>query len=276
MSTDSRPAAFFQLLDYVEAELGFATSYYDDAYLDRRVSSRMRRSGAEDYAEYHELLRSDEDERTALLDAFSVNVTSFFRNPEVWEEIRSVLRALSAEHDRPAVWSAACSDGREPYSLAMLSLDDPEVEADRVAITATDIDPEILAAAREGVYENTRTTDIGEQLAPLDDYERYVERDGERFSVTDPVKELVSFESHDLINGDPKSNFDLVVCRNLFIYIDTEHKLPILETVSKSLSRGGYLVIGKTETLPEPLKPAFEPVVRRLRIYKKTGNVRLD
>ncbi|NEU56477.1 protein-glutamate O-methyltransferase CheR [Halorussus sp. MSC15.2] len=265
--------AFEELLDYVESELGFATSYYDDAYLDRRVSSRMRRSDTDDYAEYHDLLSGDEREQEALLDAFSVNVTSFFRNPEVWEEMRSVIRALSEERSRIRLWSAACSDGREPYSMSMLALDDPEVDDSRIRITATDIDREILAAARQGVYENTRTTDIGEQLAPLDEYERYVERDGDQFAVADAVKELVSFERHDLINGDPKSNFDLVVCRNLFIYIDTEHKLPILETVSKSLSEGGYLVIGKTETLPELLKPAFEPIARRLRIYRKIDSI---
>jgi len=276
VSSDSYPASFDRLLDYVEAELGFATSYYDDAYLDRRVSSRIRRTGADDYAAYLDLLREDDDEQTALLDAFSVNVTSFFRNPEVWEEIRSVLRSLATERSRPSLWSAACSDGREPYSLAMLALDDPEIEADRVGITATDIDREILAAAREGVYESTRTTDVGEQLAPLDDYERYVEREDGQFAVSEAVKRLVSFERHDLINGDPKSGFDLVTCRNLFIYIDTEHKLPILETVSKSLSRDGYLVIGKTETLPEALKTAFEPVDRRLRIYKKTDVISIE
>ncbi|PSQ46374.1 chemotaxis protein CheR [Halobacteriales archaeon SW_6_65_15] len=274
MSTD--PLAFDHLLEYVESELDFVTSYYDDAYLDRRISSRMRRTDTEEYEAYLELLRTDEAEQTALLDAFSVNVTSFFRNPEVWEEIRSVLRTLSAERDRVRLWSAACSDGREPYSLAMLALDDPEVDASRVEITATDIDREILAAARQGVYRSTRTTDIGEQLAPLDEYERYVERDGDQFAVADPVKELVSFERHDLISGDPKSDFDLVVCRNLFIYIDAEHKLPILETVSNSLSASGYLVIGKTETLPDSLKPAFEPRARRLRIYKKADDTSLQ
>jgi chemotaxis protein methyltransferase CheR len=274
MSSESE--AFENLLEYVESELNFATSYYDDSYLDRRVSSRIRRTNTEGYGTYHDLLREDESEQEALLDAFSVNVTSFFRNPEVWEEIRSVLRTLSAECDRVRLWSAACSDGREPYSLSMLALDDPEVDDERVEITATDIDREILAAARQGVYQSTRTTDIGEQLAPLDEFERYVERDGDQFSVTDPVKDLVSFERHDLINGDPKSNFDLVVCRNLFIYIDTEHKLPILETVSKSLSKSGYLVIGKTETLPDVLKPGFEPIARRLRIYRKTENISIQ
>ena len=272
MSAEDREA-FDRLLRYVEDELDFATSYYDDSYLDRRVSSRMRRTDADDHAEYHALLQEGEREQEALLDAFSVNVTSFFRNAEVWAEVRSVLRSLTADRRRVRLWSAACSDGREPYSLAMLALDDPEIDESAVEITATDIDREILAVARNGVYESTRTTDVAEQLAPLRDSERYVERDDDRFEVTDAVTDLVSFERHDLINGDPKSDFDLVVCRNLFIYIDAEHKRPMLETVSKSLRDGGYLVIGKTETLPESLKPAFDPVARRLRIYKKTDSV---
>lgn len=272
----SESESFERLLEYVESELGFATSYYDDSYLDRRVSSRIRRTDVGGYEGYLDLLREDEREQDALLDAFSVNVTSFFRNPEVWEEIRTVLRRLSAERDRLRLWSAACSDGREPYSLAMLVLDDDEVDSDRVEITATDIDEEILSRARRGVYENTRTTDIGEQLAPLDEYERYVERTDDTFAVTDPVKDLVTFERHDLINGDPKSGFDLVVCRNLFIYIDPDYKLPILETVSKSLSKSGYLVIGKTETLPESLKSSFESHARRLRIYRKYDNISIQ
>ena len=264
---------FHRLVTYVEDEMGFATSYYDDAYLDRRVSSRMRRAGAEDYLEYLDLLREDDDERAALLDAFSVNVTSFFRNPDVWEEVRSVLHALAEDRTRLRLWSAACSDGREPYSLAMLVLDDSKIDARSVDITATDIDREILAAARRGVYESTRTTDIGEQLVPLSEYERFIERDGDRFAVTDPVKDLVTFERHDLISGEPKANFDFVICRNLFIYIDAEHKQPILETVTRSLRKGGYLVIGKTETLPEAVKSVFEPVARRLRIYKKVDTI---
>ncbi|WP_132059371.1 CheR family methyltransferase [Halorussus amylolyticus] len=272
----SDDAAFERLLRYVEDELGFVTSYYDDSYLDRRVSSRMRRTDADDYEEYDAILRDDDREAEALLDALSVNVTSFFRNPDVWEEVRSVLRSLSENNRRVRLWSAACSDGREPYSLAMLALDDPEVDESKIEITATDIDREILAAARQGVYRSTRTTDICEQLSPLADSGRYVEQDDDQFAVTDAVKDLVRFERHDLISGDPKSDFDLVVCRNLFIYIDAEHKLPILETVSKSLRDGGYLVIGKTETLPELLKPAFDPVARRLRIYRKTDSVSVE
>lgn len=259
--------AFDDVLTYVEAELGFATSHYDSSYLDRRVSSRMRRTDADEHDEYLALLEEDTGERERLLDALSVNVTSFFRNPDVWTELRGVLATLDDEGP-VKLWSAACSDGREPYSLAMLALDQG-LSPRNFEVIATDIDEEVLEVARNGVYHSTRTTDIDEQLGPIDDYDRFVEQEEDRFVVAERVRDQVEFERHDLINDEPKANVDLVSCRNLFIYINAEHKLPMLRTITRSLRVGGYLVIGKTETLPEKLKPEYDAVDKRLRIYKK-------
>lgn len=263
-------SSFETLLSYIESELDFATSHYDASYLDRRVSSRMRRTGIENHARYRKRLEADPEERVALLDALSVNVTSFFRNPDVWTEVRGVLRSLTESNRRVKLWSAACSDGREPYSLALLALTDPEIDETKVRITATDIDREVLAKARSGVYRSTRTTNIAEQLEPLDGYEQFVQQDDTEFRVSKRVKRMVEFERHDLIHGRSKSDFDFVSCRNLFIYINTEHKLPMLRTITDSLRTGGYLVIGKTETLPDVLKEKYEPIDKRLRIYKKS------
>ena len=258
-----------QISEFVEEELGFTSSYYDDAYLKRRISARLRRTRSESYREYLALLREDEDEQAALLDALSVNVTSFFRNPEVWEQVREILRSLTDEHSRVRLWSAACSDGREPYTIAMLALSDPEIDASRLAITATDIDEAILEVARRGVYQSTQTTSIDEELSELVGYEQYVDIDDGTFTLRKEVTDLVTFENHDLISSRPKSNFDLVSCRNLFIYIGSEYKFPILRTVERSLNDRGYLVIGKTETLPEQIRPDFEPIDKRQRIYRK-------
>jgi chemotaxis protein methyltransferase CheR len=115
--------AFDELLAFVESSLSFATSSYNRSYLDRRISARMRRRDVEEYGVYQKLLRADGEEREALLNALSVNVTSFFRNPEVWEGLREIIAELN-EGRRTRIWSAACSDGREAYSAAMLALDD--------------------------------------------------------------------------------------------------------------------------------------------------------
>ena len=259
---------FQDLLSYVERETEFATSYYDDAYLDRRISARMRRCDADSYAEYLDVLGEDDGERAELLDTLSVNVTEFFRDRKVWSGLEDVLTD-HADGSGVSVWSAACADGREPYSLAMLALD-AGLAPWQVDILATDIDRDALARARAGRYRSTRTADIRDQLDFLDEPMEYVERDGEHgFVVADHVRDLVTFERHDLITDDPKSGFDLVCCRNVCIYIDKQYKRPILDTVSASLRPDGHLVLGQTETLPSGVKERFEAADTRIRIYRR-------
>ena len=260
---------FRQLLGYIESELEFQSDFYNDAYLDRRITARMRRTDSDSYREYQRLLERDEGEHGELLDSLSINVTGFFRNPEAWEHLRPVLRALTDEHRSVKLWNAPCADGREPYSAAMLALDDPEIDANRISILGTDINADVLHEARAGTYETSKTTDIEEELEPLDDYDTYIARDDDSFTVRDSVKSMVEFEQHDLIRGEPKRDFDLVFCRNLLIYIDAEYKVPIFETIRDSLREGGYLMIGMTETLPAACRDSFEAVDKRHRIYRK-------
>jgi len=260
---------FEELLAFIERELDFESDFYNDAYLDRRITARMRRTNSEEYGEYQQLLTDNDEEQEALLDSLSINVTGFFRNPDAWEKLRLVLRELTADSRRVRIWSAPCADGREPYSVAMLALDDDEIRERRVDILGTDINAEILAAARAGVYETSQTSDIAEELEPLDDSARYVDRDDDRFTVRDNVKELVTFEQHDLIRGESKSEFDLVLCRNLLIYIDSSYKVPIFRTIRGSLRAGGYLMIGMTETLPTECRDDFEPAHKQQRIYRR-------
>ena len=180
-----------------------------------------------------------------------------------------MLRELTSENRRVRIWSAPCADGREPYSLAMLAKDDDEITDRRVEITGTDINRDILREARAGVYETSQTTDIEEELEPLDDYGAYIDQADDQFTVRDEIKEMVTFERHDLIRGEPKRDFDLVLCRNLLIYIDPSFKVPIFETIRGSLREHGYLMIGMTETLPRECRESFESVYKRQRIYQR-------
>jgi chemotaxis protein methyltransferase CheR len=262
--------AFYDLLEYIERELDFESGFYNDAYLDRRVKARMRRTGTDDYRSYLRRLEDDPDEQDDLLDSLSINVTGFFRNPDAWESLRAVLRDLTAGGDRVRVWNAPCADGREPYSVAMLALDDEDIDARRLQILGTDINADILRVAREGRYETTKTTDIAEELAPLSSIDPYVERTGDAFAVRDRVRDLVEFERHDLIRGADKRDFDLVCCRNFLIYIDADYKVPIFDTITASLVDRGYLMIGMTETLPSEFRNRYDPVAKKHRIYRRT------
>ena len=261
---------FQRLLGFIEAEMDFESGFYNNAYLDRRITARMRRTDTDSYQSYKQLLQREDDEREALLDSLSINVTGFFRNPEAWEALRPVLRDLTANNRTVRLWSAPSADGREPYSAAMLALDDTDIDARKVEILGTDINADILEAARKATYETSHTTDIAEELAPLDDYAQYVEEEGNTFRVKETVTEMVTFEQHDLIRGRAKRDFDLVFCRNLLIYIDSEFKVPIFETIRDSLKQGGYLMIGMTETLPAACRDAFEPVDKQHRIYRRS------
>jgi chemotaxis protein methyltransferase CheR len=196
--------AFNDLLEYIQAEMDFESGFYNDAYLDRRITARMRRTDHDDYSEYKQLLQRDDDEQEALLDSLSINVTGFFRNPEAWEKLRGVLAELTDTNRRVRIWSAPCADGREPYSVAMLAMDDDDITDRNVEITGTDINPDILEEARSGVYETSQTSDIESELAPLSDFSTYVDQQEDCFAVRDSVKNKVSFEQHDLIRGDPK------------------------------------------------------------------------
>ncbi len=262
---------FDAVIDHIENEVPFEPGYYNESYLGRRISARMQRRDVDTHEAYLSILEEDPSERDELLDALTINVTEFFRDPDVWRDLRPVLRELTDDRRRVTAWSAPCADGREPYSLAMVADDDPEVRERRIETLATDISDDAIAAARAGVYETTRTTDIADELSPLDDYTRYVRRDGDRFRVRDRIRDRVEFDTHDLIRDDPRAGVDLLFCRNLLIYIDAEYKSPLFETLERSLREDGYLVVGKTESIPPDRRSSFDPVAKRSRIYQYTG-----
>ena len=261
--------AFDGVLRQIDDSVPFEPGYYNEAYLDRRITARMRRRGTESHREYRRLLREEADEREALMDALTINVTEFFRNPEMWGVMRDVLRELTDEKRRVRVWSAPCADGREAYSLAMLACDDGAIDESRVEVLASDISAEALDHARKGVYHTTRTTDIAEELEPLSDPNRYVDREDDEFRVREAPRRLVTFDTHDLISDGSRGPFDVVLCRNLLIYIDADHKGSLFDTLEASLVSGGVLVVGMTESVPPDRSDGYEPIDKRRRVFRR-------
>ncbi|GAB6879667.1 protein-glutamate O-methyltransferase CheR [Halorubrum gandharaense] len=263
-------AAFEGVLRQIDDTVPFEPGYYNESYLDRRITARMRRRGTETHGEYERLLREEADEREALMDALTINVTEFFRNPKMWEVLREELRRLTDEQRRVRVWSAPCADGREPYSLAMLACDDDRIDESRIEIVASDISEEALDHARDGVYHTTRTTDIAEELDLLDDPQQFVERDEDSFRVRSAPRRLVSFETHDLIRDGARGPFHVVLCRNLLIYIDADHKGALFDTLGASLVEDGVLVVGMTESVPPSRTDAYDPIDKRRRVFRRS------
>ncbi len=261
---------FRKLTQFIEEELDFSVSYYNEEYLKRRIKSRIRRNDCIGVKDYLQCVKNDYEEQSDLLHSFSINVTGFFRNEKVWEKIQEILRKETQGKDTFRVWSAGCADGREPYSIALLALTDPDINEDAVEVVGTDINDRALAKARKGIYHKTITNDIENQLEFLPSTE-YITWNGKDVELDQDVKDLVTFEEHDLIRNKPLHKYDLILCRNVFIYLKREHEKDILETLTSATYNGGYVIIGKAETLPKSLNPLFDPIDSSLRVYKYTG-----
>lgn len=262
-------AAYGALFERLERERGFRGSLYRQKCLRRRVAVRMRARGAHDVGHYSALLDTDPSEYDHLLSALTINVSKFFRNPETWEVIRGrVLPDLLGR--LPAVlWSAGTAAGEEAYSLAMLVtewLGGARLALWRqVRVMGTDIDDSSLDSARLAVYGDFALSETPAELRA-----RWFVRDqGWRLKST--LRSRVEFERHDILAGRPDFDADLILCRNLLIYLDRPAQEKVIGTFAQVLKPDGYLVLGRAESLAARTRPLFRVVDARERIYQKLG-----
>jgi chemotaxis protein methyltransferase CheR len=261
-------ADFTALTAKITRERGFGCASYKDKCLKRRIAVRMRARGVHTYRDYARVLDSDAYEYDRLLDALTINVTRFFRNPEAWEAIDALLPALlTAKREPLRVWSAGCASGEETYTLAMLFHGHAAAlgrRARAVEIIGTDIDRASLDAAERGVYEAAALTDMPR------DARRAFFPEGPPFTVPAAVRALVRFQKHDLLaEPAPGGPFELIVCRNVTIYFDRKSQEALLEKFRGALAPGGLLVQGKVETLIGVSRTRFETVDARERIFRR-------
>lgn len=247
--------------------------YYRDSYLQRRISSRMRHVGVNDNAQYLDYLGKHPDEFKQLMDALTINVTDFFRDPEVFELIeRNVLPGIleKAQKDNRAVkiWSAGCSSGAEPYTLAMIVLDAMQKRGCEQNITitifASDIDDKSLETAMKGEYSDEQVKGI----SPVR-LKKYFDRIDGGYQAKNNIKKLVQFKKRDLIKGIGFNPVDLILCRNVVIYFSGELKERLYKQFYNNLSNSGYLVLGKSEFLTGDPGKLFTSFISSARIYKK-------
>lgn len=262
---------FQALLDKISRDRGFRCASYKTTCLRRRVSVRMRARGVHRYADYAGLLDRDAGEYDQLLDALTINVTKLFRNPEVYHAIaRDVIPALwDSPRPRLRVWSAGCASGEEPYSLAALFHRHAEQrraldQLARVEIIGTDVDRRSLEAAERAEFEERDFTET-----PPEWRARYFAREAP-FTAGPEIRRLVRFRQHDMLREPPPRPVnDLIVCRNAIIYFDRESQERLFETFFAALSPGGFLVLGKVETLFGAARQLFAPVNGRERIFQR-------
>ena len=236
------------LRDKVLEKTGIDLAYYKEKQLQRRLPFIMSRAGAQNVEEYVELLDKDPQVLEDFKNRFAINVSEFFRNPERYEDLKNKIlpELMKGTGLVLKIWSAGCSVGSEPYSLAMILEEMPHHKPYR--IWATDIDEDALDKAKEGVYSE----DFICSVPPLY-LEKYFQPLGEgKYAVVPRLKRRIVFEKHDLLQDEVKETFALVVCRNVVIYFEDEAKRMAFEKMSNALQEGGYLWIGSTERIADP------------------------
>lgn len=244
----------FSALAYEKA--GIAIRPGKEALVSARVAKRLRALALEDAEQYLEYMERDAsgDELLWFLDAISTHFTSFFREADHFELLRCELAALVARGARRIrLWSAACSTGEEPYTMAMVALDVPGIERCDLKILATDIALDTLRQAARGRYGASRVSPV-----PAEVRERRFTRvpdaddpDGAAYEVRPEVKALVTFRRLNLVQPPfpMRGPFDAVFCRNVLIYFDQPTRQRLLSGMEPLIARGGLLCVGHTETL---------------------------
>jgi len=261
------------MLTYVTRQTNMDFRNYKPSTILRRISRRMAIIHATTLRDYDEYLHSHPDEISDLVKAFLINVTGFFRDKEAFEFLRESVLADLIEQGRQngrvlRLWSAGCSTGEEAYSLGILLADimGQELSEWNIKIFATDLDDEAVSFARRGLYPSKLLADL-----PDDYLDRYFERIDHGYRISKSLRQIVIFGTQDLSRGIPFPRMDMVVCRNLLIYLKPDLQQDILDLFAYSLHQThGFLFLGKAETA-RPTKASFELINKKWKIYRCTS-----
>lgn len=255
-----------KILKFLYETRGYDFTGNNPAMLDRRISHRLTCTRSKSQSEYFELLKSDGNEADNLIDVLTINVSRFFRDPLCFEYISSVLLPEIIQKkintgNSLRVWSAGCSSGEEPYSIAILInefLKKEKLPID-VQIFATDLDKKILAKASKAEYKLDSVKNIKHNLL-----NKYFIVDKENYILCDEIKKMVKFSFFDLLDRKKHvpaesifGNFDIVLCRNVLIYFNIEHQNEIFSKLAYAVKSKGYMILGEAELPTDNVNDSF-------------------
>ncbi len=236
--------AYERLARGVQLLLGIDLSRYKPAQVWRRVNGFATSRGAPNADELIARARQDPVLRQALLDMLTINVSEFFRNPEVWDALaEQFLRPMLGGPAAVRIWSAGCSLGFEPFTIAMLAREIAPLAP--IFILATDVDETSLSKARKAIFTEAQMTGVSTARR-----ERFFRRTDGNWEVLPEIRALVTFRPQDLLADRREGSFDIIVCRNVVIYFTEQAKTDLYRRFCDSLRPGGVLFLGATEAIP--------------------------
>jgi two-component system CheB/CheR fusion protein len=262
-------AAIISICDILHKHTHHDFKHYKTSTIIRRIQRRMSVLHIDKVDEYVNSLGTDKNERNALFNDLLINVTSFFRDPEAFEALKTEVLIPDLKKftgsKKYRIWVAGCSTGEEPYTLAMLIrevMDECQLKFD-VQIIATDIDEEALNIARRGDYPLS----IADKISPQR-LEKFFTRKNGRFSVSKQLREMILFSSHNLINDPPFSQVDLITCRNVLIYLGPHLQKKLIPVFHYAIKPNGHLFLGTSEALTSH-KDLFNAINAKYRIAQR-------
>ncbi|MBV8344285.1 MAG: PAS domain-containing protein [Candidatus Eremiobacteraeota bacterium] len=268
----ANPEVLRAFLNQLRTRSGIDFRQYKTPTLVRRLARLMAASGHTTLADYMRHLGSNPEAYQRLISTFLIKVTEFFRDPQLFAQLRNGILPDIVEHARKnrselRLWSAGCATGEEAYSLAIALADflGDEVDTLPIRIFATDLDADAIASARRGIYPASAFKEMPPELLA-----KYFTRVDDAFQVKKRIRNLTVFGEYDLGQRAPFPRIDLVLCRNVLIYFTKELQQRTLQLFAFSLRVGGYLVLGKAETT-SPLPQFFTTVNPTLKIFRRQG-----
>jgi len=259
------------VLNVIKESADIDLSHYKRSSIERSINRRIRTSGTQTPAQYASLLRSDPRELRQLISDITVDFSFFFRNETLFKILKQsiipdIIRRNKAAAEGPIrIWCAGCGAGEEAYSITILLFEALKGNAsrDKITIFATDVDSTSLTKSRAGMYSPESIKNVQPSSR-----ERYFSFDG-RYRIKDFIKSMICFGKHDLLSDPPISRIDLLLCRNVLIYLDKEGQAVVLTRLRYALPSGGYLVLGKSETLSREVSDSFAVVDRTCKIFRR-------
>ena len=272
---DGKPLHLREILTLVRVRTGHDFTNYKRPTILRRIGRRLQLHGLPDMAAYLRLLREKPEEVQRLLKDLLITVTNFFRDPESFlyleHHVLPGLFAGKTSKDCVRVWSCGCGSGEEPYSLGMLLMEQRDLMPDppRVQIFASDINQDAVKVARDGCYKAVITTDI----APERIKRFFTEKADGSLQVSKELRDAVLFAPHNILHDPPFSHLDLVVCRNLLIYLNRQTQSRVMEVFSFALKPDGFLFLGSSEGA-ETGETLFSTVDKKNKVYQNSQPVK--
>lgn len=259
-------------LNHLKTRSGIDFSQYKMPTILRRLGRQMKAAHCNSIAEYMRYLNSHPDAYQHLVGSFLIKVTGFFRDPSLYKHLREqalpeIIERARASRADIRVWSAGCATGEEPYSVAILlaELLGDEISEFNVRIFATDLDSDSIVFARRGLYSAAALSNVPPEIV-----KKYFTSTEDGYQIRKQVRNLTVFGEYDLGQRAPFPRIDLILCRNVLIYFTKELQQRTLQIFAFSLRDGGYLVLGKAETV-SPLAQHFRPIHPALKIFRREG-----